>query len=51
MKIFVGQPLPQPSTSELLAEHDVVIGTGSLPEGEIAAHVSVADAFLPTPSG
>lgn len=49
MKIFVGQPLLEPSTSELLAGHDVVIGTGSLPESEIAEHLAVADAFLPTP--
>jgi glyoxylate reductase len=49
LKIFVGQPLPEPSTSELLPGHDVVIGTGELPPHEIASHLSIADAFLPTP--
>lgn len=49
MKVFVGQPLPEPSTTELLSGHDVVIGRGSLPSDEIAAHFPDADAFLPTP--
>ncbi|HQR46957.1 MAG TPA: D-glycerate dehydrogenase [Thermoanaerobaculia bacterium] len=49
MKVFVGQPLPEPSTSDLLAGHEVVIGSGSLPGAEIAQDLSAADAFLPTP--
>ena len=49
MKVFVGQPLPEPSTSELLAGHEVVIGAGSLPAAEVAIHLAGADAFLPTP--
>jgi len=49
VKVFVGQPLPEPSTTELLSGHDVVIGRGSLPSDEIAAHFPDADAFLPTP--
>jgi glyoxylate reductase len=49
VKIFVGRPLPEPSTSELLAGHEVVIGAGDLPSTEIAALLAGADAFLPTP--
>jgi glyoxylate reductase len=49
MKVFVGQPLPEPSTSELLAGHEVVIGSGSLPGVEVAGGLAAADAFLPTP--
>lgn len=47
--VFVGQPLPEPSTSELLAEYEVVIGLGSLPPNEVQTHLARADAFLPTP--
>ena len=49
MKVFVGQPLPEPSTSELLAGYDVVVGTGSLPPGEVREHLPTAEALLPTP--
>jgi glyoxylate reductase len=49
VKVFVGQPLPEPSTTELLAEHDVVIGRGNLPSEEIASHLGDSDALLPTP--
>jgi glyoxylate reductase len=49
MRVFVGQPLPEPSTSELLAGHEVFIGRGSLPPEEITKHLAGADAFLPTP--
>lgn len=49
MRVFVGQPLPEPSISELLAGHEVVIGKGGLPAEEISSHLAVADAFLPTP--
>jgi glyoxylate reductase len=49
LRVFVGQPLPEPSTSELLSEHEVVIGRGGLPPEEVSAHLAVADAFLPTP--
>jgi glyoxylate reductase len=49
VRVFVGQPLPEPSTRELLAGHDVVIGAGTLPESEVAAYLAPADAFLPTP--
>ena len=50
MKIFVGQPLPEPSTTELLSGHDVVIGRGGLPPEEVSTHLSVSDALLPTPN-
>jgi glyoxylate reductase len=49
VKVFVGQPLPEPSTTELLAEHDVVIGRGDLLPEEVASHLGDADALLPTP--
>lgn len=49
MKVFVGRPLPEPSTSELLAGHEVVTGGGSLPGSEVAGCLSDADAILPTP--
>jgi glyoxylate reductase len=47
--VFVGQPLPEPSVSELLAEFDVVVGRGSLAPDEIREHLGRADALLPTP--
>lgn len=49
MRIFVGQPLPEPSTSELLAGHDVVVGKGSLPPAEVREQLPAAEALLPTP--
>jgi len=49
VKVFVGQPLAEPSTTDLLAGHTVVVGRGGLPEEETAAHLPGADAFLPTP--
>ncbi len=48
MKVFVGQPLPEPSTTELLAGYDVLTGKGGLPPGE-AALIGDVDALLPTP--
>lgn len=48
MRIFVGQPLVEPSTSELLAGHDVVTGAGGLPSSEWPL-LADADALLPTP--
>jgi glyoxylate reductase len=47
--VFVGQPLPEPSISELPSSFDVVVGRGSLPPEEVRAHLAAADAFLPTP--
>jgi glyoxylate reductase len=48
MKVFVGQPLVEPSTQELLAGHAVVTGAGSLPREEWPL-LADADALLPTP--
>lgn len=48
MKIFVGQPLVEPSTAKLLAGHTVVTGAGDLPRSEWPL-LADADALLPTP--
>lgn len=48
MKVFVGQPLVEPSTQEVLAGHVVVTGEGSLPRAEWPL-LADADALLPTP--
>jgi glyoxylate reductase len=48
MKIFVGQPLVEPSTADLLAGHTLVTGAGNLPRSEWP-HLADADALLPTP--
>jgi glyoxylate reductase len=48
MKVFVGQPLVEPSTTALLAGHTVVTGGGNLPRSEWPL-LADADALLPTP--
>ena len=48
MKVFVGQPLVEPSTTVLLAGHTVVTGGGNLPRSEWPL-LRGADALLPTP--
>ncbi|MFI5198290.1 MAG: 2-hydroxyacid dehydrogenase [Thermoanaerobaculia bacterium] len=48
MKVFVGRPLVEPSTAEILAGHDLVFGAGGLPASEWPLLASV-DALLPTP--
>ncbi len=48
MKVFVGQPLVEPSTTELLAGNTVVTGGGNLPRSEWPL-LADADALLPTP--
>jgi glyoxylate reductase len=48
MKVFVGQPLVEPSTAEILAPHAVVTGGGDLPRSEWPL-LADADALLPTP--
>ncbi len=48
MKVYVGQPLVEPSTRELLSGHTVVTGGGNLPRAEWAL-LADADALLPTP--
>ncbi|MGZ6987975.1 MAG: NAD(P)-dependent oxidoreductase, partial [Thermoanaerobaculia bacterium] len=48
MKVFVGRPLVEPSTAEILAGHEVVLGAGGLPASEWPLLAAV-DALLPTP--
>ena len=48
MKVFVGQPLVEPSTAELLRGHTVVTGAGNLSRDEWPL-LADADALLPTP--
>jgi glyoxylate reductase len=48
VRVFVGQPLVEPSTTELLAGHEVVTGGGNLPHAEWPL-LGGADALLPTP--
>ena len=48
MKIFVGQPLVEPSTKDLLTGHEVVTGAGNLPRSEWPS-LAEAEALLPTP--
>jgi glyoxylate reductase len=48
VKVFVGRPLVEPSTVEILAGHDVTIGVGGLPRPEWR-HLATVRALLPTP--
>jgi glyoxylate reductase len=48
VKVFVGRPLVEPSTADVLAGHDVVFGAGGLPASEWPLLAAV-DALLPTP--
>jgi glyoxylate reductase len=48
MKIFIGQPLVEPSTTDLLTGHEVVTGAGNLPRFEWPL-LAEAEALLPTP--
>jgi glyoxylate reductase len=48
MKVFVGQALVEPSTRELLAGFEVVVGAGGLPPSEWPLLAAV-EAILPTP--
>jgi glyoxylate reductase len=48
VKVFVGRPLVEPSTAEILAGHDVVFGAGGLPASEWPLLAAV-DVLLPTP--
>ncbi|HMA29609.1 MAG TPA: D-glycerate dehydrogenase, partial [Thermoanaerobaculia bacterium] len=48
MKVFVGQPLVEPSTTQILAGHEVVTGAGNLPRSEWPL-LHDAGALLPTP--
>jgi glyoxylate reductase len=48
VKVFIGQPLVEPSTTDLLAGHELVTGKGNLPRAELPL-LADADALLPTP--
>ena len=48
MKVFVGRPLVEPSTVEILAGHDVTVGVGGLPASEWPL-LATSRALLPTP--
>jgi len=49
VKVFVSQPLPEPSTTEILAGFDVVVGRRGAWDGEAPAHLPDSDAVIPTP--
>jgi glyoxylate reductase len=49
MKVFVSQPLPEPSTTEILAGFEVVVGRPGAWEGEAPLHLPGSDAVIPTP--
>ncbi len=49
MKVLVAQPLPEPSTSEILAGFDVVVGRPGAWAEEATLHLPGADALVPTP--
>ncbi|HKC23583.1 MAG TPA: D-glycerate dehydrogenase [Thermoanaerobaculia bacterium] len=49
MRVLVTQELPEPSTTDLLAGHEVVIGIGDPASAAAAPLLAGADALLPTP--
>jgi glyoxylate reductase len=49
VKVFVSQPLPEPSTSEVLAGCEVVVGHPGAWLEEARLHLPDADAVIPTP--
>ena len=49
MKIYVSQPIVEPSTSDILAGHEVVFGDASVQGEALAAAVADADAIIGTP--
>ncbi len=50
MRVHVTQPLPEPSTRELLGGHDVTIGRRGATDAERLAVVGSIDALLSTPA-
>lgn len=50
MKVHVTQPLPEPSTGEILAAYDVSVGRRGMTLSERAPMLAEADALLATPS-
>lgn len=49
VKVFVSQPLPEPSTTEILAGFEVVTGRAGAFAEEASRHLPTADALVPTP--
>jgi len=49
VKVYVSQPLVEPSTTELLAGYEVVVGTAAVQGEALAAAVTDADAIVGTP--
>ena len=49
MKVLVSQPLPEPSTTDLLGGFEVVVGRPGAWEEEARLHLPGADALVPTP--
>ena len=49
VRVFVSQPLPEPSTTEILAGHEVVVGRPGAWDEEAPLHLPGADALVPTP--
>ena len=49
MKVFVSQPLPEPSTSEILAGFEVVVGRPGAWDAEAPVHIPDSVAVIPTP--
>ena len=49
MKVYVAQPLPEPSTTDLLSGLDVVVGRAGAWAEESLVHLPGADAVVPTP--
>jgi glyoxylate reductase len=49
VKVFVSQPLPEPSTVEILAGHEVVVGQPGAWPDEAPLHLPDSDAVIPTP--
>jgi len=49
VKVFVSQPVPEPSTTELLARFEVVVGTPGAWASEAPLHLPGSEAVIPTP--
>ncbi|MHB1044534.1 MAG: 2-hydroxyacid dehydrogenase [Thermoanaerobaculia bacterium] len=49
VKVFVSQPVPEPSTSDLLSGFEVVVGRSDAWPEEARRHLPDADAVIPTP--
>jgi len=49
VKVFVSQPVPEPSTTDLLAAFDVVVGRPGAWASEAPVHLPGSEAVIPTP--